>query len=63
MNVKMNDFGEFAEAGDAWDEAQEAWTAELLGNLILRITRMSADEIEMMAHYAERLLTHRKEAP
>lgn len=59
MKVKMNDYDEFAEAGDAWDEAQ----TELLGNLILRITRMSADEIEMMAHYAERLLTHRKEAP
>ena len=60
MKVKMAHYDEFAEAVDPWEEDDES--AELVGNLILRIARMSVNELELMTNYADRLISHRKEA-
>ena len=58
MKVKMSSFDEFAD--ETWEE--DDGSAELVGNLILRICRMSVNEIELVTHFADRLLAHRKEA-
>ena len=60
MKVKMAHYDEFAEAVDPWEEDDAS--EELVGNLVLRIARMSVNELELMTHYADRLIMHRKEA-
>ena len=62
MKVKMAHYDEFAEAVDPWGDDRDDESAELVGNLILRIARMSVNELELMTRYADRLISHRKEA-